>query len=414
MNAELVDISHYQLDLRLPRFGYRAPSVSTAVKHNVFNGYRCQGHTMRITLQKMKMRNEDRMVPDHIKATCIFRINQEEEKMSNVSEKGNSDGNVYYLWRFSSKAPISFHLEPVIRILVGFEDTTGLPLRPTSLIALPTYVNSSEFFDVTVNKNLNVEILNATVILSAASPWFKTLFTSGMGDSNSKRVIIRGIHPRIFSKILSYIYSSSYKVQDVDEALETIKAADRIELRSLCNTMFDYLKLNINITNVWSIWELTVDYDSKDTDFLCQEFIRKNLSTLVKNKEWLDLGPGTTIRVLRLRRVLSHALEEDLYNHIVLWRENAKNKVAPKSPNATNPNTANVLATTSQSNLSGIQTPLLTLECIEDFFAEMLELICFDQMSMDFLLNTVETNPAVMHINSCRELIQRAVYLKVP
>ncbi|KAL0078137.1 hypothetical protein F4703DRAFT_1797158 [Phycomyces blakesleeanus] len=271
-------------------------------------------------------------------------------------------------------------------LIVSFEVISGEPLCLPPFVDFSSYHDSSEFFDVAVKViNTQNEHDVVAVILAATSPWIKTLFTAEMRDYNKEDVIIRGIYLEIFEKILIFIHSSVYDVKDIHEVSEITKAVDQLELSIICNIMFRYLRSNIDITNMWPVWDLAV------------------------NNYWLTLDPETVIKVLQIDHLSPPVPEQDIYNSILSWRQNAISDTKSRIPKTVNPNTFTDSAIVNQNNSKETKKSLKSLEKIEKAFIEMIQLIRFSQMSLEYLLRDVKTNEILTKTDICMSSISQAI-----
>ncbi|XP_078587874.1 kelch repeat and BTB domain-containing protein 2-like isoform X2 [Branchiostoma floridae x Branchiostoma japonicum] len=82
------------------------------------------------------------------------------------------------------------------------------------------------------------------LVLSAASPYFRAMFTSGMAESRQKTVVLQGLESDIFGEILSYIYSATLHVS-LDKVQPLYQAADLLQLDNVAYRE-DFYSLSVN------------------------------------------------------------------------------------------------------------------------------------------------------------------------
>ncbi|XP_078573058.1 kelch-like protein 40a [Branchiostoma floridae x Branchiostoma japonicum] len=78
------------------------------------------------------------------------------------------------------------------------------------------------------------------LVLSAASPYFRAMFTSDMAESRQKTVVLQGLDAGIFGVILSYIYSGTLHVS-LDKVQPLYQAADLLQLDYVRDTCSSYM-----------------------------------------------------------------------------------------------------------------------------------------------------------------------------
>ena len=117
------------------------------------------------------------------------------------------------------------------------------------------YADSSEFSDIRFRiKPMGTLFYGHKAILSAMSPWFKALFTSGMRESFESIIDIDCVDPVIFSRLLHYCYTFSLDIQSVQDARAILEAADRFQLRRLRDEALRYMRQEMTEANIWDIW----------------------------------------------------------------------------------------------------------------------------------------------------------------
>ncbi|KAL0078109.1 BTB/POZ protein [Phycomyces blakesleeanus] len=281
-----------------------------------------------IILQKTSTKENSRQLASSIRAfyTIIDSANKVislEAARKDKVKNNEHTGIDLYLWEFKHSI---FHVSSNLSatVLIRFEDKIRQLLCPTPSIDLSSYADSPDFSDVTIkviksesNDDSDSQKLKSRdfrchkVVLAGASPWFKALFKIKMSDSNSKDVTIRGISPEMFEKVLVLIYSSEYNVKDLDEASKILKVAERIEISTLCNLIFAYLKSNINNKT---------NYRRKDIETACKNFIKHNAATFVRSKEIIAFDSESVIKILETNNLSPPVNEEKLYDAVLSWR----------------------------------------------------------------------------------------------
>lgn len=70
------------------------------------------------------------------------------------------------------------------------------------------------------------------LVLSAASPYFKAMFTGGLKESEMSRVRLQGVCPAAMSRIILFMYSGQVRVTEVD-VCQLLAAATMFQVSSL-------------------------------------------------------------------------------------------------------------------------------------------------------------------------------------
>eukprot|EP00058_Branchiostoma_floridae_P016720 XP_002602208.1 hypothetical protein BRAFLDRAFT_76897 [Branchiostoma floridae] len=82
------------------------------------------------------------------------------------------------------------------------------------------------------------------LVLSAASPYFRAMFTNDMAESRQKTVVLQGLDAGMFCEILSYIYSGTLHVS-LDKVQPLYQAADLLQLDYVRDTCSSYMAMNV-------------------------------------------------------------------------------------------------------------------------------------------------------------------------
>ncbi|XP_066270474.1 kelch-like protein 21 [Branchiostoma lanceolatum] len=82
------------------------------------------------------------------------------------------------------------------------------------------------------------------LVLCAASPYFRAMFTTDMAESRQKTVVLKGLEPAMFGEILSYIYSGTLHVS-LDKVQPLYQAADLLQMDYVRDTCSSYMAMNV-------------------------------------------------------------------------------------------------------------------------------------------------------------------------
>lgn len=117
---------------------------------------------------------------------------------------------------------------------LGLASTTEQSEEPVVSLqdAMQALLVDPTFADVTFEVD-GEEVRAHRSILSARSPTFKAMFTSGLSESAEGAVIKLDCNKRIFEDVLKYIYTGQVSFTDVDTAIEMLGRAEEYFLPGL-------------------------------------------------------------------------------------------------------------------------------------------------------------------------------------
>ena len=79
------------------------------------------------------------------------------------------------------------------------------------------------------------------VVLAAASPYFKAMFTGGLKESEMSRVTLQGVSPTAMSRLINFIYTGRIKVNEIT-VCQILSAATMFQVcQNACNTYYKIL-----------------------------------------------------------------------------------------------------------------------------------------------------------------------------
>lgn len=126
------------------------------------------------------------------------------------------------------------------------------------------------------------------VIMSAVSPYFDAMLSSGMRESISGEVNLHEINPTAFQNVLKYIYEG-INVVTSENALQLLYAAVLLQVRPLQEICEDALEPQVTVENCLEIWKLALFHECTNLKQKSFQFICKNFVIISQTDEFMDL-----------------------------------------------------------------------------------------------------------------------------
>ncbi|CAH1227075.1 KLHL11 [Branchiostoma lanceolatum] len=154
-------------------------------------------------------------------------------------------------------------------------------------------------------------------VLAACSPYFDTLFQTNMMEQQSGTATLNFTSAEVMEELLAYMYSGSLRVQEdmVEELLKTADHLLMVEVKDLC---IQYLLEQLDVSNCLAMKALAEVYKADNLLKAANETIRKNVHTVIKREETLDI-PLHSVQELLADDLLQVAKEEELFGFLVAW-----------------------------------------------------------------------------------------------
>ncbi|XP_066288878.1 kelch repeat and BTB domain-containing protein 8-like [Branchiostoma lanceolatum] len=149
------------------------------------------------------------------------------------------------------------------------------------------------------------------LVLSAASPYFRAMFTSDMAESRQKTVVLQGLDKGIFGEILSYIYSATLHVS-LDKVQSLYQTADLLQLDYVRDTCSSYMAMNVERSTCVDLYHFGDVFSVDRVLKSCLEYINRNFAEVASSKEFCSLS------VDQLTEIISHD-ELDVKEETTVW-----------------------------------------------------------------------------------------------
>ncbi|XP_066289135.1 kelch repeat and BTB domain-containing protein 12-like [Branchiostoma lanceolatum] len=151
------------------------------------------------------------------------------------------------------------------------------------------------------------------LVLSAASPYFRAMFTSDMAESRQKTVVLQGLDEGMFREILSYIYAGTLHVF-LDKVQALYQAADLLQLDYVRDTCSSYMVENVKVesSNCVDLYKFADVFSMDIVLKRCLQWIYHNFAEVAFSEELSSLS------VNQLTEIINHD-ELDVKEETTLW-----------------------------------------------------------------------------------------------
>lgn len=161
-------------------------------------------------------------------------------------------------------------------------------------------------------------------VLAAISPYFRSMFTSGLTESTQKEVRIVGVEAESMDLVLNYAYTSKVVLTEANvQALFT--AASIFQIPSIQDQCAKYMISHLDPQNSIGVFIFADHYGHQELGDRSKEYIRKKFLCVTKEQEFLQLTKDQLISILDSDD-LNVDREEHVYESIVRWFEHEQNE----------------------------------------------------------------------------------------
>ncbi|XP_078571944.1 kelch repeat and BTB domain-containing protein 2-like [Branchiostoma floridae x Branchiostoma japonicum] len=150
------------------------------------------------------------------------------------------------------------------------------------------------------------------LVLSAASPYFRAMFTSDMAESQQEMVVLQGLDAGIFGEILSYIYSGTLYVS-LDKVQSLYQAADLLQLDYVRGTCSSYMAMNVGRSTCVDLYKFADVFSLDNVQKCSLQWIARHFTEVASSKEFSSLS------ITQLTEIISHD-ELDVKEERTVWK----------------------------------------------------------------------------------------------
>ncbi|XP_068107871.1 kelch repeat and BTB domain-containing protein 8 isoform X2 [Hyperolius riggenbachi] len=156
-------------------------------------------------------------------------------------------------------------------------------------------------------------------VLAAISPYFRSMFTSGLTESTKKEVRIMGIEAESMQLVLNYAYTSRVQLTEANvQALFT--ASSIFQIPTLQDQCAQFMISRLDPQNCIGVFIFADHYGHQELKEKAQEYIRKKFVCVTKEQEFLLLTKDQLISILDSDD-LDVDKEERVFDSIAAWYE---------------------------------------------------------------------------------------------
>ncbi|KAL9951448.1 hypothetical protein ACROYT_G044109 [Oculina patagonica] len=155
------------------------------------------------------------------------------------------------------------------------------------------------------------------IILSAASPYFQVMFTSGMAESFLDHVEIHDVDAEVFSAILNFIYTGQVEVNE-DNVQQLLPASKMLQVEDIEVMCCDFLKHELASSNCVGIYLFADAHSCSPLSKSALDFIHRNFVEVSKQDEFLQLTKSVLLQLLESEELKIES-EEQVFEAALRW-----------------------------------------------------------------------------------------------
>ncbi|XP_059151051.1 kelch-like protein 24 [Physella acuta] len=155
------------------------------------------------------------------------------------------------------------------------------------------------------------------VILAAGSPYFKSMFASGMEESRKKEIEIKQIDPSVFGLVILFIYTGNVEISS-STVQELFIQAQLFQINTLVELCVKYLEKSMSELNCLAAMTLAEAHVHKPMYDFALRYACLHFDIVKNDEDFVKLSTKCIIDLLKDRR-LKCSSEEEVYEAAIKW-----------------------------------------------------------------------------------------------
>lgn len=141
------------------------------------------------------------------------------------------------------------------------------------------------------------EITAHKVVLSAASPYFRAMFTGEMSESKQSRVVIRDVSYEAMSMLVNYAYTAKIHIGE-ENVQALLSAACLLQLNGVIAVCCEFLIRQLDASNCLGFSDFAERHNCRDLLAAADKYTLQHFQTVADGEEFLMLPPEHLARLL--------------------------------------------------------------------------------------------------------------------
>ncbi|XP_050302107.1 kelch-like ECH-associated protein 1B isoform X2 [Anthonomus grandis grandis] len=176
----------------------------------------------------------------------------------------------------------------------------------------------SHFMLTDVTLEVGTELYHAhRVVLAAASPYFKAMFTGGLQECEMARVKLQGLSPTAMHKLISFMYSGRIRVTE-NTVCQLLSAATMLQIPNVIQACCNFLERQLDPSNAIGIAYFSEQHGCIELSKKANQYIERRFVQICHEEEFLQLSAQQLIKLIR-KDELNVQDEQDVYNAVLKW-----------------------------------------------------------------------------------------------
>ncbi|XP_077973636.1 kelch-like protein 38 isoform X1 [Styela clava] len=155
------------------------------------------------------------------------------------------------------------------------------------------------------------------IILSTATDYFKLMFRHETVETLSGEVDIQGFSADTIKKVIEYIYTSKFPIDETSDVASYMQASHFLLLPKLCGIVTEYLEQNLGPKSYFITINISKLYDLKQLEEKCDKIASNNFAKIAELDEFKEIDEKQLVGMINAKE--NTATEEEKCLALMNW-----------------------------------------------------------------------------------------------
>ncbi|XP_044270524.1 kelch-like ECH-associated protein 1B isoform X2 [Tribolium madens] len=155
------------------------------------------------------------------------------------------------------------------------------------------------------------------VVLAAASPYFKAMFTGGLKECEMTRIPLQGVSATAMARLIHFMYTGRIRVTE-NTVCQLLPAATMLQVTNVIQACCDFLERQLDPSNAIGIASFAEQHGCIELCKKANQYIERHFCQISQEEEFLQLNALQLITLIK-KDELNVQDEKEVYNAVLKW-----------------------------------------------------------------------------------------------